>query len=1395
MSNKRLEINFLNYKLEEALKNPNSNLLIDYEREAHFADIKQQSWTKKERENKIKIGELIKKQLFSKYSDRISLNNKKNDRTNINLIFASFLNDIKTNSERIELKILDSISKKKYKDGSDKFQDYCEKFKENGSINNKKFLKNFVLIITLKDSFVKKEKWNKNSACLFFSVDWINKKPNNDLIFEFTLNKISFINNNYSIIQNGIYFNSIDFREKNSEKERINFPNLLVEMQNYFTKNNFSLNRSFETSKNLEIDTFIDLIQLFINKKEERISDFFLFNFNLYDSIWTEWKENDENKHKQIDNLYILSKNKLIEKNKLFTIQNDKTNAIYSNKYSISSSNFKEITDKKSIFDFANNEKKKFQNLIESKENEKNSLLNELNKLTNDNILNSQEIEDRNLKIGRLKIEQSNLESKIEELESKIKEKNKELAKNKNSNFKLENHYSDIDSLTLKKKEIEEEIKKLIENRAFYENTKSKIEAQIKGKENAISKLNDEIKKKGIEIQNLNNYLNFLDREIVSNDNLNIYKVSLKYSDSNTSESETIEFEPLYQMFLKLYFKNSRCNLESVRKWYCDFTDIGFITKMNRFRNALFNVQDGYYRNPFIIHNLIEPEFIPYEQIEKSKNELLESGLIEKYKLNDKQQRSIEKMDAVRDIAYLQGPPGTGKTQVISAFVEQQIKKFNNLLITSSTHEAIENALDRLDSLNNNNPTVILLKKTSNTRETKFSEDNIYNLFTEKMINNFSSNKDEKYLYELLLSKNLNKSIINFELQPILKRDEAEIGKFWTDLNADDKYKIEDFVFYRGTYSILNYEKKEKILSSMKEQTGDLWEYNENLETELKEFVKAKLKLLSEENQYFYTFETFLKAVKPKIENKNTNQEKEINNYIESYLNNEEYKNISNEEEKLFLDFINDNNLINVIGMTTTSSTQFTINNNIRDILDNYPIDITIIDEVSKSSTPEILSRLIVSNKTILCGDYKQLPPNEDLSETVFSKKINDMFENNKFDEFKEKFFKFYSERNRKFLEHSLFEKLDIGKIITIILENDNQFSSQGSMTPEKIMNSLYEIFSILKNNKEKRDKFIEKIFEKIKDIFNIPLFRKQVEYIKEKYENSSKKPYEFLNEQYRCNRTIMNLINVFYENDEKLLYGSKKTELENEIKELRIFDTSVLSRKFVSLIKDKSIFKELDKKNELSSFDQEDWIDCFNGVNPPSLKSGGLFNQYNVYIISLIIKKMIDQKIDIVNKVGIICLTINQKKIAISILSKLIPNYSKYKIKVDTIDNFQGREKEIIIVDFVRSKNRLNQSPLIIKSIDNRNLTFLTQEERLNVAISRAKKELILVGAFKYYLDHFNNNSTNGNRYFNNPLTEYRKNKPLLERYIDHWKNGSERWKNTEINELKEIEKEYENN
>ena len=59
-------------------------------------------------------------------------------------------------------------------------------------------------------------------------------------------------------------------------------------------------------------------------------------------------------------------------------------------------------------------------------------------------------------------------------------------------------------------------------------------------------------------------------------------------------------------------------------------------------------------------------------------------------------------------------------------------------------------------------------------------------------------------------------------------------------------------------------------------------------------------------------------------------------------------------------------------------------------------------------------------------------------------------------------------------------------------------------------------------------------------------------------------------------------------------------------------------------------------------------------------------------------------------------------------------PDLHRSRVRVDTVDSLQGSEADIVILSFVRSSRQCG---------------FLADERRLNVALTRAKRSLILVG------------------------------------------------------------------
>ena len=102
---------------------------------------------------------------------------------------------------------------------------------------------------------------------------------------------------------------------------------------------------------------------------------------------------------------------------------------------------------------------------------------------------------------------------------------------------------------------------------------------------------------------------------------------------------------------------------------------------------------------------------------------------------------------------------------------------------------------------------------------------------------------------------------------------------------------------------------------------------------------------------------------------------------------------------------------------------------------------------------------------------------------------------------------------------------------------------------------------------------------------------------------------------------------------------------------------------------------------------------------------SKSIVNELEAEISVSIAHDYLDAGID-VDDIGIISPYADQVKII----------QEKTPVEVKTVDGFQGREKEIIIISTVRSNN-------------NGNIGFLKDLRRLNVAITRAKRKLIIIG------------------------------------------------------------------
>ena len=112
----------------------------------------------------------------------------------------------------------------------------------------------------------------------------------------------------------------------------------------------------------------------------------------------------------------------------------------------------------------------------------------------------------------------------------------------------------------------------------------------------------------------------------------------------------------------------------------------------------------------------------------------------------------------------------------------------------------------------------------------------------------------------------------------------------------------------------------------------------------------------------------------------------------------------------------------------------------------------------------------------------------------------------------------------------------------------------------------------------------------------------------------------------------------------------------------------------------------------------------------------GNTVNDTEAMLVSRIVEALVSVGLS-PTAIGIICPFNAQIRLLEE--SAVIKQHKTDGLEISTIDKYQGRDKDVIIVSFVRSNNKGKVGRL------------LEDKRRINVAITRSKHKLILVGSF----------------------------------------------------------------
>ncbi len=668
-------------------------------------------------------------------------------------------------------------------------------------------------------------------------------------------------------------------------------------------------------------------------------------------------------------------------------------------------------------------------------------------------------------------------------------------------------------------------------------------------------------------------------------------------------------------------------------------------------------------------------------------------------RLNENQKEAVEKSIEADDFHLVIGPPGTGKTYVIEELIRQFSKKNQKLLITAWTNLAVDNIIKRL--LKAESQKVVRIGPI-NEIDPGVRE---YSIF-EKMKKHKDWEDVERYnkiideLFKLIPNVKAEMNLVQENINQI--KDKVNVLEEELNNNINEKQKYQEMMSIRPNYetlpdifsisdeieiTILN--KKSEVCLALSKNILQKDELQARI-PDSKHIQQLKKLTI---NMKFSILGKKISSIFSKRDNK------ELKKLEQEYEKNIKYLGEISELQKIYNHLKKtcekELNIIYPDGSGHPDKDALNSEFKIYEILENQ-----YLPAFRKQETLNMKIRISEINREVYRIYLESLTRKGDLLNVKIKSLNTELYiQINHKDDLRRRYvnllssLELYKRNVDKLIKAIISEIINDADLIAatavsschyflddvtfdvMIMDESSQVASFMSLLPL----SKCKKFILVGDNRQLQP--IEE--EGISKEMNLSIFNR----LFDMHPNAS----TLLTIQYRMHTAIAQIASeIFYEG--KLITAESVAE---GILDLKVSRNQFLNPKLPVVFADTS---------EVEYYEDEVGSGCSNTKEA----------KYIAYIASLFIKNGVK-----IGDIGVVTPYVKQKLLIKEFLKDIKIN----DVEVDTVHKFQGREKDIIIISFARSKKY---------SFPQYKLKFIGNETLVNVAITRAKKKLILVGNSK---------------------------------------------------------------